>query len=552
MKTVKDVLAAWNAAIVAQAATAAAAAASVEAYQRRVLAAGSGEEVLSEANVTELYVARNRAQYTLKEMKALIKNPRNLPRPVALRTWFANNRDVVRKLRSNATSENSRGLEMRYFNSTVWPSPEFYDTRCAAEADYATNAAGFYQQLTTAMKRTAGAKRKAGPALDGDGGSTTADCSCCLSAPAVFACAAGHTTFCLECMHGFVDGPLRTDVLSGTKLLEGAAADDTDAAALHACCTAGCASKLQVGDTKARIISTLGGDFAPADVPTYELLYANVAYVAARSVEAQLQRELAAKLGAQGIPEPPEVKAHIHELINVVKCPACDKAYFGVTDACQHAYCTCRPTTAFCAYCFQDHYDYQNCVLYPRYSEDEVAAAPDDPEAAAAFEGLLEGMQNGAANRRFSKLSAARVMKAHHINRLLASASSATLRAVLADGEVLTWLREIHVAVDAAACGAGAGDIAACPLSIDGIGDYVCGNVRRAFAQTFEACRNKPYANNHELDTLMRRANEAERAMEAAPMLDADATAAAASCSAVLSDTADSAKLCAMMKCATR
>ena len=508
-RSVKDVLAALATAVATQ-----------EAAVAQATAACESEKSASNNNkAAQLSQAKQHAVMTLKMLKGVVKNPRKLPRPVALSAWYAGSRDVVERVRRAATAagENARGAEQRYFTASVWPSPEFFDTRWAAEADYATDTATFYQQLAAcSAQRVAGAKRKASDAL-----AAPAECSCCMSEPAVFACSApagGHSNYCAECMLFLVDRTLRPEVAAGTRLLDGAAAD-ADAAALHACCVAGCGSALRVGDTKARIIATLGGNKASlAEVLDQELLYGKLAELAARSAEMQLQRELNAKLGEQTDPTPAEVKAHIHELINVVKCPNCDTAYFGVTEACQHAYCTCRPTTAFCAYCFQNHSDYQNCVLYPRYSDDDVA--PDDPEAPEA---ARPAVQDGANNtRRFNKLRASYVMKAHHINRVLASASSATIRAVLADPEVLTWLREIHVTVNTAACGAAVADVASCPLNIDGIGAYVSGNIRSAFQQTFEACRNKPYANDHALDTLMRRASEAERAAMRAAALCAE------------------------------
>ena len=508
-RSVPDVLAALSAAVSAQKEKAEADAAALDAFHK------SGEANI--AKMAELSAARDHSATKLKQLKELVKNPRNLPRPVALSSWYANNRDEVQRVRRNATmaGENASGVALRYFSTWVWPSPEFLDTRRTAEADHATNAADFYEQLKAA--KAPGAKRNADEALGG--AAAPAECFCCLAAPAVIACADGHANYCVGCLD-FLLSTLRPQVLAGTQLLEGGV-DDPDTTALETCCASGCGRKLQVRDAKARILATLGGSSATlAEVQQQELLYAQASELAARSAAAQLQRELEAKVGEHAVPELAEAKAHIQVLINVVSCPNCKAAYYGVTDACQHAFCTCRKTP-FCAYCFQDHSDYDNCVLYPRYAEDDDdVAAPEDLEGGGA--GLAPQNRTRVVSYDEHKAAAARVMKAHHINRVLASASSATIRAVLADADVLAWLREIHVTVNAAVCDAEASDeITACPLNIDGIGAYVCNSIRRAFQQTFQACRNKPYANNHELDTLMRRANEAERAAERAAALRA-------------------------------
>ena len=501
--------------------------AAVSAQDAAVAAASAACEASTDASkAAALSAAKHHAVATLKLLKGLVKNPRKLPRPAALSAWYANSREEVERVRraASAAGDNARAALQRHFAAAVWPSPEFFDTRSAAEVDYAADAAAAYQQLAAAMQQraAAGAKRKAGDALRGGGAAAAStDCSCCLSAPAVFACSApegGHGNFCAECMTLLVDGTLRPEVLAGTRVLPGATAD-VDAAALHACCAAGCGAAVQVGGTKARIVAMLGGSTASlAEALDQELLYGKIAEVAARSAEKQLQKALNAKLGQRSDPTAAEVKALIHELINVVKCPNCDAAYFGVTEACQHAYCPCRPQTAFCAFCFQNHSDYENCVLFPRYADDVAAE-----EAEAAEQAERPAVQNGAYNGRFNKLRASFVMKAHHINRVLASAPSAAIRAVLADAEVLTWLREIHVTVTAeaaeAADAAHAAEVTACPLNIDGIGTYVSRNIRAAFQQTFQACRNKPYANDHELDALIRRAHEAERAAERAAAL---------------------------------
>ena len=495
----------------------------VSAQEAAVAAAAAACEASTDASkAAALSAAKQHAVAMLKMLKGLVKNPRKLPRPAALSAWYANHREEVERVRraASAAGDNARTALQRHFAAAVWPSPAFFDIRSAAEVDYAADADAAYQQLAAAMQQrtAAGAKRKAGDALRGGAAAAATDCSCCMSAPAVFACSApagSHGNFCAECLHLLVDGTLRPEVLAGTRVLPGAAAD-VDAAALHACCAAGCAAAVQVGGAKARIVATLGGNKASlAEALDQELLYGKVAEVAARSAEKQLQRELNAKLGRQSNPTAAEVKALIHELINVVKCPNCDAAYFGVTEACQHAYCPCRPQ-AFCAFCFQNHSDYENCVLFPRYAEDAAA------EEAEAAEPERPAVLNGAINGRFNKLKASFVMKAHHINRVLASAPSAAIRAVLADAEVLTWLREIHVTVTAEAADlaqADAAEVTACPLNIDGIGPYVSRNIRAAFQQTFQACRNKPYANDHELDVLIRRAHEAERAAERAAAL---------------------------------
>jgi hypothetical protein len=329
----------------------------------------------------------------------------------------------------------------------------------------------------------------------------------------MFKCRTGHSLFCPGCVCSCL-GAYHTDVVSlkltQTKhdLLKCATCDSCvgvfDVQSKAAACLTAAASTAAHKDHAA----TIKGADAVTEVLqgiAYEEIILLVDDCKLQVSRFRAEKELDKSLGVfTPVSSAEELAASVTHLVDFVPCPRCgSREYDGVTDACQHSYCPCEDTKAFCAFCFGTHADgkgeYSECELYPT----------------AGYIGDVD------------KLPASFVMKGYNIVRVLAQAESDCIRETLGMQTVKDALSRIQISVDFALpepfldfsrirrCrfvrhtgGGGWDPVGFEPLEPEVL--YVKDYMLQAIRNQFRDYRNRP-KDDREIERLLKRSEESAR-----------------------------------------